>query len=128
MLVKQNKDLSKSEIKELKIKRYEKAMFEIPQKDFVSEIKKYQSEFNIFLEGNIDDTNALLQLSSFFTDPYLRELWDTTKVVYKDLSVQESELKHSFSYLKHYFPEIKTPEVYTYISGFDINFPCYDAI
>ncbi len=116
-------DLKDTSVKDVKIHRYEVAMFEIPRDEFLTKVGNYKDEFDIFLEGDISDSSALIGLRNFFNDPYMIELWDTTKIIYPDLKMEEENLTSCFKYLKHYYPEIPQPRVFSYISGLDMKAP-----
>lgn len=116
-------DLKDVAIKEVVIHRYEKAMFEIPESEFLTRVGDYRQEFDIFLEGDINDSSALLGLQGFFMDPYMIELWDSTRIQYPNLKEEEEKLTSCFKYMKHYYPEIPQPRVFTYISGLDMKAP-----
>ena len=116
-------DISNIPSPEVKIKRYEKALFAIPQDSFVSELPKYQEEFPLFLPTDITDTNAFLQLKSFFVDPHMIELNNLVQQKYPDLKDIEESLNMAFRYLQYYFPQVNVPTVYSYVSGLDFKFP-----
>lgn len=121
-------DVSHVNVDSFSIKRYEKEMFSIPNDSFISATKKLQNEFPVFLEGNTNDTAAVLMLKSFFQDPYMRELNALVQEKYPNLNALESQLLQAYKYFKHYFPELKTPQTYTYVSGLDAEFPVKYAI
>lgn len=121
-------DVAKIEVDSFSIKRYEKLMFSIPNDSFVSVTQKLQAEFPVFLEGNIKDTAALLMLKSFFQDPYMQELNTLVQEKYPSLDALELKLSDAYKHFKYYFPAIKTPQTYTYVSGLDAEFPVKYAI
>jgi len=116
-------DISNIPSPEIKIKRYEKAIFSIPSDNFVAELPKYQEEFPLFLSGNLSDTNAILQLKSFFVDPHMVELNNLVQKEYPNLDNLEVSFNQAFSYMSYYLPEVPVPEVYSYVSGLDFKFP-----
>jgi len=116
-------DISDISSPEVKIKRYEKTLFAIPQDSFVSELPKYQEEFPLFLPTDITDTNAFLQLKSFFVDPHMIELNNLVQKKYPNLEDIEESLNMAFRHLQYYFPQVNIPTVYSYVSGLDFKFP-----
>lgn len=52
-------------------------------------------------------------------DSAMRVLYDSVKVEFADISDIEKDLENAFKYIKHYFPDFKTPKVYTFVSGFN---------
>ena len=116
-------DITEIASPEVKIKRYEKVIFAIPQDSFVTELPKYSEEFPLFLNGDLTDTNAILQLKSFFVDPHMIELNNLVQQKYPDLNDLEESINLAFRYLQYHFPQIPTPTVYSYVSGLDFRFP-----
>jgi hypothetical protein len=116
-------DISKIPAEEVEIKRYEKAIFAIPADSFIQNIGEYQSEFPVFLEGNMADTNALLSLKSFFIDPNMIELNNLVSNQLGSLSNIESNFSESFRHFRYYFPQLPSPQLYSYVSGLDFKFP-----
>lgn len=114
-------DIPEEESVNINIHRYEKVLMNIDANNIKNELKKYQSEYALFLNGNLDDTLNIIQLYNYISDPVLREIYDDILKKYKDLSWLEKELSQSFTYYKHYFPAIKTPKIYTYISYLDFE-------
>jgi len=116
-------DVSKTPLPQVKIKRYEQAMFRIPADSFIAEAPKYQDEFPVFLQGDVKDTAALIELKSFFVDPYMKELYRKTMDMYPSLDLVEEDLSHAMQHYYYYFPKAPKYTYYSYISGFDIEFP-----
>lgn len=107
----------------VKIHRYEMALFAISQNDLKNGLLKIQPEFRFFLDGNINDTANLHQLRNYLNDPLMIDNYKAVVKKYPDLSGLERELSLALSYYKHYFPEKKTPAVYTYVCGMDFEQP-----
>lgn len=116
-------DISTIPSPNIKIKRYAKTVFSIPKNEFVAKLPTYQKEFPLFLSGDLTDTNAILQLKSFFVDPHLIELNNLVQKDYPNLNDLETSFNQAFRYLKYYLPEVPIPKVYSYVSGLDFKFP-----
>lgn len=116
-------DLENISIKPVEIHRYEKTLFSIVPEKLKQEMPSLASEFKIFLGDDYLEQMNLIRLQSFISDTAMKALYHATMRHYPDLSEQSSELTTAFRYLKYYFPERSTPEVYTYISGLDIDSP-----
>lgn len=54
-------------------------------------------------------------------DPVLREVYDEVQLKYKTLETLVTDIEQFLKYTKHYFPETKTPRVFTTISDFDLE-------
>lgn len=115
-------DVSDIEIEPVNIHRYGKALFEIDKANLKAELEKLQPQYSIFLDGDLDDTLNLIQLSEYINDTLLISVSKDCFVAYPNLSDLENEMTSSFKYLKYYYPEKITPNVFTYISGFDYEY------
>ncbi len=122
---KPNLDVDISNVKSvnIEIKRYEKVMFAIPSDSFLILAPKMKEDFPVFLNGDISDSLALLNLKSFFNDPYLRELNNLVQKKYPNLNQQEKDLANAMRHYYYYFDYPKSFSYYSYVSGLDINYP-----
>jgi len=118
-----NIDVSKTPLPEVKIKRYEQAMFPIPVDSFIAKMPQMQKDFPVFLQGDITDTAALINLKSFFSDPYMIELYRMTMDQYPSLDLLEDDLALAMQHYHHYFPLADNYQYYSYVSGLDVNYP-----
>lgn len=116
-------DISSVPKEEVKIKRYEKEAFQIPSDSFLARVPELQKKYPVFFEGDIRDTLGLLQLRSFFLDPYMIDLFENVNSKFPDLNKIEQDLSKAFQYLAYYFPSLDRPTVYSYISGLDFKYP-----
>ncbi len=105
------------------IKRYEVDLFSIDTNSFESGLKKIFPKYKIFLGDQMPDNSGIEQLKLFVTDPLIRETYAYTMQQYPDLQWLNTSFDKAFAIMKKEMPEIKTPKVYTYISGFDIQMP-----
>ncbi|NTW31481.1 MAG: hypothetical protein HGB12_02455 [Bacteroidetes bacterium] len=116
-------ELPKEDTLNIKIHRYENALFGVGIKNLKQELKKLRPEFSFFLNDNLDDTASIIQIRAYLTDPLIMSLYDDCRKIYPDVKDLETQLSHAFRYFKFYFPDKKIPEVFTYISGLDYNSP-----
>lgn len=112
-------EIPKDEAVEIKIHRYEKVLMNIDANNIRNELKKFKSEYALFLDGNLDDTLKVLQLYNYISDPTLHEIYDDIILKYPDIKYLEKDLSEAFTYFKHYFPLKPTPKIYSYISFLD---------
>jgi hypothetical protein len=110
-------------IKPIVIHRYEKALFSIPADSLKTHLPAMAGEFNIFLGDYYLEPANLMRLQSFVSDTAMQALYKSSQRSYPDLSLLASGLEQAFRYFKYYFPNKATPEVFTYISGLDIDNP-----
>ncbi|HSN49735.1 MAG TPA: hypothetical protein VLR52_00790, partial [Bacteroidales bacterium] len=76
-----------------------------------------------FLKANLDDPSNLSSMKDYLDDPRNIEFQQAVATQFKDLSGLEKELTDAFRHVKYYFPKIRIPRVYTYISGGDYDYP-----
>jgi len=108
-------DISDIEPQELKIMRYEKALFEKALDE--ERIGELQKEYPLFLGDVPLDSIQILQLKAYVNDPILKDLYHKTTEVFPDMEQEEKDLVLAFRYLKKYYPKSQTPQIYTYLSG-----------
>lgn len=112
------------EPQEIEIKNYADALFSIDTLNFTEGLKSIQEEYHIFLDGNIDDPNAVGFLKSFATDTFCIRLNDIAKNKFIDTKKLNKEIKSVCQHFKYYYPNIDIPNTaYLYISGIDYEMP-----
>jgi hypothetical protein len=115
-------DVSKIDVN-IKIKRYEKDLFSINPGEFKSGITSLESKYPFFLEGISKDSFALISLHNFTTDPLSIQLYQESQKQYPKLDDLEFTLTEALKHYRYHFPEASVPEVYTYISGLEFQYP-----
>ena len=111
------------EIEPIKIKRYEKALFNIPPEVLKPELKKISTVYPVFLDYDLDDTLIIIQLHRFITEPVNRELYQFTTDRYPELNFLENDFQLAFRYFKYYYPDKPLPNITTYVSGLLYELP-----
>jgi hypothetical protein len=102
---------------DIKIHRYGKALFEADTTNFLSEVNKMQPEFSLFL-GNKNYTEAELKpLYNYVTDTQLISISKKVMKMYPDLTSEETQLSGAFSRYHYFFPTMRIPVVYSYVSN-----------
>lgn len=112
---------------DVKIARYEKALFSIDRTQFQAGLKKIQPVYALFLNGDLDEDENIGQLKAYVDDPAIRDHYQACLKKYPDLSPLEATLSKAFSYYHYWFPDKPVPKVFTYISGGDFNAPIKNA-
>jgi uncharacterized protein YjaZ len=116
-------DVTTSPIEKVKIQRYEKAIFNIDKNNLKDELKQLSRQYPLFLQGDLDDTLKLIQISEYLNDPVLNGVYQETMKEYPVLDDIEEQLTTAFKYFNHYFPSDPVPQVYSYLSGLDYQEP-----
>lgn len=57
-------------------------------------------------------------ISRYINDEFAKNLYDTVQIVFPTLETEEKELEKALKYLKHYFPNTGSYNVYAFISDF----------
>jgi gliding motility-associated lipoprotein GldB len=108
----------------LEIVRLEEEFFAAKSKDDVNHLlEKYPDFADKFLEKDLypNQDSLVSILLQAHTDSALRVLHDSVKVEFADISDIQTDLENAFAYIRHYFPDFKTPKIYTYVSGFNAD-------
>lgn len=108
-------DLSNIDKFEVKIERYEEALFQSPLSE--ERIAELQIKFPLFLGDTPLTEQQMTQLQNYTSDLFLQKLYDESQNKFPNLHTLESELSIAFRYLKYYFPSFENPKIYSYISG-----------
>ncbi len=116
-------DVSKIDIGNLEIKRYEQDLFSINPKNVKEGLKEIQEKYKVFLAADLENENNLKQITDFITDEELLKAFHASEAKYSDLKPVTQELEIAYKYYKHYFPNRPTPKTFTYISGFEYEYP-----
>lgn len=112
------------EPQEIVIKNYSEALFSIDTSNFAEGLKKIQKEFPLFLNGDLNNPNAINFLKAFATDTFCIRINDITRNKYPDTKLLNKEIKSVCQHFKYYYPNIKLPNTaYLYISGIDYEMP-----
>lgn len=112
-----------SQRSEILIHRYEKALFELPTRDLKTGMASLYPEYKFFLGNEWQDTMNILRIYNFITDTNVRELYKLVMRNYPDQAVLKTSLDKSFNKIRSWYPGIRYPEVFTYVSGLDLELP-----
>lgn len=116
-------DLPKEDTFTVKINRYEKELFGISLNNLKQDLKKLKPKYSFFLDGDLNDSTNIIQIKNYLTDPLITKLYSDCIKKYPDVTDLEKQFTSAFRYFKHYYPNKKTPEVFTYVSGMDAEMP-----
>jgi len=107
------------------IKRYEKALFGLDKKHLRQGMASLYPEYSYFLGSQWQDTMNILRIYNFLNDPNIRELYELTIKKYPDVTFLEKDLTDAFNRFRQAYPDKPVPNVFTYVSGLDIENPVY---
>lgn len=107
------------------IKRYEKALFGLDKKNLRKGMGSLYPDYSFFLGNHWQDTMNILRVYNFLNDPNIKELYDLTIKKYPDVTFLEDDLTDAFNRFRKSYPDKPVPQVFTYVSGLDIDNPVY---
>jgi len=113
---------------ELSTQRFEKELFALDTLNFTTQLDLLQAKYPSFGENflatilNCDPRWSADTAANYvrgFITAY-KTVFDTAEIVFKDFTPYEKEIKQGLQFLKHYFPNYKTPrKIITYIGPLD---------
>lgn len=120
---------------EVKIHRFDLDFIRTDTTDIrksLSELQQKYPDFYPFFFYEIlgldpaDTAGNDLQIKHFLSDTTFTGVNRKAETEFSDISDIRGQLSTAFSYINHYFPEIKLPEVYFIVSGFFLNVTAND--
>lgn len=116
---------------DLKIKRFEKPLFEASKNQFLQEAKRLRDEHpdvmamyveNMIGLGSVKKDSTLRLLGKFVYDKYWQEVYDSVQLKFKDFEPVKQDLTNAFKHWRYYFPEKPIPDIYTVVKGIDLRY------
>lgn len=113
---------------EVKIKRFDNALINLDTTDMQKSLAALEKEFPEFykeyfeqiLDIDPTQTDTLSKLiSEFKSDTLFAGVNTKVLDVFSDVTDIEKTVSDAFTYIHHYFPEVKLPEIYFFVSGFN---------
>lgn len=120
------------EIIELDFNRFEMAVFNFTSDSNVSDL---HADFGTFSEvfktqiiqtGTINDSDYVKELLDFVNHPDMREAYDSTLIMYSNITDIKRDLNYAFSIANTYFPKLPIPDITTFFGGFNYGVVSYD--
>ncbi|HKI89247.1 MAG TPA: hypothetical protein VKA38_09485 [Draconibacterium sp.] len=114
--------------KNIKIVHFDKELFDLHQKDTLSELfelhKKYPDFFDLFTYkvirvGGVDDEQFPYLMTRFLTDTMIVSVKNLVDKEFSDFDPISKQINKAFKYYQYHFPEKELPAIYTCISGFN---------
>ena len=114
-----NVDCRNCEPRQMEVLEYNKVLFGIDTADFEEGIREIQPQFKALLGDTLDSAD-MMYLKDYVTDTFILKLNELAMRAFPDSKLLTAKVKDVYQHLNYYYPEIKIPQPYTYISG--INF------
>ena len=112
------------EPQEINIKNYSQALFSIDTSKFAEGLKNIQKDYPIFLNGDLDNADAVKYIKYFATDTFCVRINDLVNKKFSDNKNLAKDIKSVYQRFKYYYPDVKIPyDTYFYVSGIDYEMP-----
>lgn len=117
-----------SEKIEVQIKRFDVDLIQADTSNIESALNqlfvKYPTFMPVYVSRIIDvDINDKTKqkelIHGFLTDTAFQAVNKKVMDTFSDVSAIEASLSNSYGYIHHYFPDLKLPEIYFFVSGFN---------
>ncbi|MEO1628361.1 MAG: hypothetical protein AAFV25_24655, partial [Bacteroidota bacterium] len=114
---------------DLNVVRFEQALFSMDTTQMATELAQLKERFPYFTElylvnvmgirpQMISEEQYAQAVKGLISNQGMRQLYDTTQIVYGDLTEIESELSQAFQYFRYHFPDLPVPDIYTFVSEY----------
>ena len=114
----------KTEPYDLEFDRYEEALFNLDTANFQQELMKIQDRYRVFLDGDLNDLEAVSYLKDFAIDPFSITLYNKVKTSFPDLRQVESLVEDVLAHFHYYYPGIQLPtKAFTCVTGVTADVP-----
>lgn len=114
----------KTEPYDLEFDRYEEALFNLDTANFQQELMKIQDRYRVFLDGDLNDLEAVSYLKDFAVDPYSIILYNKVNAVFPDLKQVEPMVENVLAHFHYYYPDIQLPsKAFTCVTGVTADVP-----
>jgi gliding motility-associated lipoprotein GldB len=120
-------DTTKNRV-EVKIHRFDKDLINLDTVHLAASIDKLYKNYPAFipvfcnevLDTNYMDTVAIRKLFvKYLTDTTFTPVNKKTLVIFENVTSIESKVSDAYTYIHYYFPKVKLPEIYFFVSGFN---------
>ncbi len=114
----------KTEPYDLEFERYEEALFNLDTANFQQELMKIQDRYRVFLDGDLNDLEAVSYLKDFAIDPFSITLYNKVKTSFPDLRQVEPLVEDVLAHFHYYYPDIQLPtKAFTCVTGVTADVP-----
>ena len=114
----------KTEPYDLEFDRYEEALFNLDTANFQQELMKIQDRYRVFLDGDLNDPEAVSYLKDFAVDPFSITLYNKVKTSFPDLIQVELLVEDVLAHFHYYYSDIQLPtRAFTCVTGVTADVP-----
>ncbi len=116
---------------DVEVRRFERDLFSLDTAHMAQALENLESKYpefsNIYFGQILGSTDSLIApeghpayVKGFIRYPTVRQLYDTTQIIFGDFSDIRDRYHQAFQFLKYYFPDQPTPDVTTFISEYSV--------
>lgn len=116
-------DVSKINLPDVKIHRYDVDLFKVNPAQLRQELESLKPAYRFFLGTDLSDPAKLAELNDYLENQRNRAFQAAADSQYKNIGSLERYLTMAFQHYLFYFPGSKIPRVYSYVSGGDYDYP-----
>lgn len=109
------------EPRKVEIIEYNKALFSIDTANFYEGIQAIRPQFQVFL-GDSLTPHDVQYFKNFVTDDFAIKINELTEKTFPNIALVSNKVKGVYQHLKYYYPDIKMPPTYTYVSGLNLEY------
>lgn len=110
---------------DVNIDRFEKMLFAIDTNDIKGSMdalnQKYPEFSKVYFRNVLPTLQNPAVMKAFMASESIQKLYDTTSVVFNDISDIEEEFEKAFQFYQHYFPNRPVPKVISFLSEYSIG-------
>jgi len=118
-----NIDISNIPDPGMEVQRYGRDLFSMDPDNIGEELPQLANRYAFFLGTPPLDTLSFIQIHDFITDPFLLEIALACDTQFTDMKAIEEQMNDAFRHYIYYYPEARVPEVFSYVSGLDFEYP-----
>ena len=116
-------DVSKINLPLVQVHRYDLDLFRVNNAQLQQGLEELKPAYRFFLGTNLSDPDKLTDMKAYLENPRNIGFHAAVAGQYKDIHWLETELTDAFKHYLYYYPGLKIPRVYAYISGGDYDYP-----
>lgn len=116
-------DVSNISLADVKIHRYDVDLFKVRKDHLRKDIESLKPEYPVFLDTDLGSPETLESLKSYLESPRTIGFHAAVDSQFRNISALEKDLTEALKHYLYYYPGFKVPDVYTYISGGEYDYP-----
>ena len=117
-------DVKVAPVEGLTFARYEAALFHLDTAHFQAELMHIQNDYLPFLDGDLNNPDAVQYLKDFATDAFMMELEQKVEAAFPNLDFVQKTVADVLSHFRYYYPDIQLPKkIYTCVTGVSPDTP-----